>query len=72
MNEFGNPPKEEGPTMKNFHFSAIAKKTTDAIIGKDLNGNVTTWNPGAQRMFGYSDEEMIEQSITRIILEQRL
>jgi PAS domain S-box-containing protein len=42
----------------------------DAIISKDLNGVVTSWNEGARRMFGYTAEEMIGQSILRIIPEE--
>jgi PAS domain S-box-containing protein len=47
--------------------AAIVESSEDAIIGKDLDGIVTSWNPGAQRMFGYSGEEMIGQSVRKII-----
>jgi PAS domain S-box-containing protein len=39
----------------------------DAIVSKDLNGIVMSWNQGAQRMFGYTAEEMVGQPILRII-----
>ncbi len=52
--------------------AAIVRSSDDAIIGKDLTGVVTSWNESAQRMFGYSAQEMIGQSITRIIPEDRL
>jgi len=47
--------------------AAIVESSFDAIIGKDLDGVVTSWNVGAERMFGYSAEEMVGNSITRLI-----
>jgi PAS domain S-box-containing protein len=50
--------------------AAIVDSADDAIISKDLNGIVRSWNAGAYRMFGYTAEEMIGQSILRIIPEK--
>ncbi|MEP6685337.1 MAG: PAS domain S-box protein [Verrucomicrobiota bacterium] len=47
--------------------AAIVNSSDDAIVGKDLNGIVTSWNSGAERMFGYSASEMIGTSIMRLI-----
>jgi len=51
--------------------SAIVESSDDAIIGKDLNGIVTSWNQGAEKMFGYIATEMIGTSILRIIPPER-
>ena len=47
--------------------AALVASSEDAIVSKDLNGIVISWNPGAERLFGYSAEEMIGKSITLLI-----
>ncbi|UBF26476.1 PAS domain S-box protein [Kovacikia minuta CCNUW1] len=52
--------------------AAIVESSDDAIISKNLDGIVTTWNKGAEKVFGYAAEEMIGQPLTRIVPSDRL
>ena len=53
-----------------FRLSAIVDSAEDAIVGKDLNGIVRTWNEGARKMFGYAPDEMIGQPVLRLIPDE--
>src|SRR4051812_39001594 len=47
--------------------SAIVECSDDAIASKDLNGIVTSWNPAAERIFGFTAEEMVGSPILKVI-----
>ncbi|HLH97868.1 MAG TPA: PAS domain S-box protein [Xanthobacteraceae bacterium] len=51
---------------------AIVESSHDAIVSKDLNGIIATWNRGAERLFGYTAEEVVGKSVTIIIPPDRL
>ena len=52
--------------------AAIVESSDDAIIGKNLDGIVISWNQAARRIFGYTAEEMIGQPISRLAPPERV
>jgi diguanylate cyclase (GGDEF)-like protein/PAS domain S-box-containing protein len=46
---------------------AILESSDDAIIGKDLNGTIVTWNKGAEKIYGYTAEEVINKPISILV-----
>jgi PAS domain S-box-containing protein len=52
--------------------ASIVESSDDAIVSKNLDGIITSWNRGAERVFGYSAEEAVGQPITIVIPHDRL
>ena len=51
--------------------ASIVESTNDAVIGKDLDGIILSWNKGAEHLYGYTAEEVIGSSISRLIPSDR-
>jgi diguanylate cyclase (GGDEF)-like protein/PAS domain S-box-containing protein len=49
------------------HYLAVVESSSDAIIGKDLDGLVVSWNRGAERLYGYTEVEMRGGSISQLV-----
>ena len=62
--------RKEAEEIRSF-LAAIVESTDDAVIGKDMQGRIVSWNSGAERMFGFSATEMLGQPIKRILSPDR-
>ncbi len=67
--KFSKWPSDESETGL---LSAIVKSSDDAIISKDLDSIITSWNEGAERIFGYTAEEAVGRPITMLFPEDRI
>ena len=57
--------------MAPYWLTAIIESADDAIISKTLEGIITSWNKGAERIFGYTADEVVGKSVTILIPEER-
>jgi len=60
------------PEVAPYWLSAIIESAEDAVISKTLEGVITTWNKGAERVFGYTAEEAVGQPVTILIPEDHI
>jgi PAS domain S-box-containing protein len=54
-----------------FHVASMIQASDDAIIGKSVDGTIVSWNPGAQRLFGYKAEEVIGRPMALLVPQDR-
>jgi PAS domain S-box-containing protein len=64
--------EREKAELTSERLSAIVESSDDAIIGKDVNGVITSWNRGAERIYGYRPEEAIGKTSSIIIPEDKI
>ena len=58
-------------TVAGLRLAAIVESSDDAIIGKDMNGTITDWNKGAERLYGYSGDEVIGKPVSLLLPPDR-
>jgi PAS domain S-box-containing protein len=63
--------RDPSAAVSEVRLAAVVESSDDAIITKDRAGVITSWNPAAERIYGYSAQEAIGQPISIVIPEQR-
>ncbi|MEU4624580.1 PAS domain S-box protein [Actinoplanes sp. NPDC023801] len=58
--------------LENARLAAIVEASQDAIVSKTPDGTIKTWNPGAERLYGYRADEMVGGDVTRLLPPDRL
>ncbi len=61
-----------GDAAESLMFAALARSIGDAMIAKDLQGSVTAWNAGAERLYGFRPDEIVGQSIEKTYPDDQL
>ncbi|HLM58306.1 MAG TPA: PAS domain S-box protein [Pyrinomonadaceae bacterium] len=71
--ESGSPIEHpQRPDVAAYWLKAVVESADDAIITKTLEGIITSWNPGARRIFGYTADEVVGKPVTILIPEDHL
>ena len=64
--------RPQSPDVAAHWLKAVIESADDAVITKTLEGVITSWNPGARRVFGYTADEVIGKSVTILIPEDHI
>ncbi len=63
--------RERGHTeLARHHLAQVVSGTRDAVLSKDVDGVITTWNPAAERLYGYSAEEAIGEHVSFLMPDE--
>jgi PAS domain S-box-containing protein len=65
------PQRSSKPSGFDAHLAAVVRGTQDAVLSKDLNAVITTWNPAAERLYGFSAEEAIGRHVSMLMPAER-
>src|SRR2546422_11639133 len=56
---------------KRFYWASIAESSDDAIVGKTLDGIITSWNPAAEKLYGFTEREVVGKSFSFLMSPNR-
>lgn len=59
--------REQLANARNAHFAAVVTASADAMVSFDLDGKILTWNPAAERIYGYTVEQAVGRSVSMVI-----